>query len=36
VPRPGAPGDLAGLSDAELSELRRRAGDKVTCRLREG
>ena len=23
VPRPGAPGDLAGLSDAELSELRR-------------
>jgi len=34
--RPGAPGDLAGLSDAELSELRRRAGDEVTRRLREG
>ncbi len=33
---PGAPGDLAGLSDAELSELRWRAGDEVARRLREG
>ena len=27
---PGAPGGRAGLSDAELSELRRRAGDEIT------
>ena len=33
---PGAPGDLAGLSDAELSELRWRAGDEVARRFREG
>jgi len=33
---PGAPGDLAGLSDAELSELLWRAGDEVARRLREG
>ncbi len=38
---PGALGDLAGLSDvglsdAELSELRWRAGDEVARRLREG
>ena len=33
---PGALGDLAGLSDAELSELRWRAGDEVARRFREG
>jgi hypothetical protein len=33
---PGAPGDLAGLSDDELSELLWRAGDEVARRFREG